>query len=146
MAVSRRVFVATATVLAATGATRSALAAPAAETGDSYRIPVSPDDTEADLVRKASQVRPTARQIAWQRLERTARLGTQLSLQRGQVAAHAQLASVFVDHAEVHEQVRLQGLELEISALDVELGAVAHRLEQHLHQAAVPELMLVHER
>lgn len=72
MAVSRRVFVATATVLAATGATRSALAAPAAETGDSYRIPVSPDDTEADLVRKASQVRPTARQIAWQRLERTA--------------------------------------------------------------------------
>lgn len=72
MAVSRRVFVATAAVIAATGATRPALAAPAAETGDRYRIPVSPDDTEADLVRKASQVRPTARQIAWQRLERTA--------------------------------------------------------------------------
>lgn len=72
MAVSRRVFVATAAVIAATGATRPALAAPAAETGDCYRIPVSPDDTEADLVRKASQVRPTARQIAWQRLERTA--------------------------------------------------------------------------
>ncbi|MFE6617609.1 alpha-L-fucosidase [Streptomyces sp. NPDC057740] len=72
MAVSRRVFVATAAVLAATGATGPALAAPAADTEDRYRIPVSPDDTEADLVRKASQVRPTARQIAWQRLERTA--------------------------------------------------------------------------
>ncbi|MGF0175472.1 alpha-L-fucosidase [Streptomyces sp. Marseille-Q5077] len=72
MAVSRRVFVATAAVLAATGATRPALAAPAASTDARYRIPVSPDDTEADLVRKASQVRPTARQIAWQRLERTA--------------------------------------------------------------------------
>ncbi|MFF7162468.1 alpha-L-fucosidase [Streptomyces sp. NPDC008086] len=72
MAVSRRVFVATAAVLAATGATGPALAEPAADTEDRYRIPVSPDDTEADLVRKASQVRPTARQITWQRLERTA--------------------------------------------------------------------------
>ncbi|MEY9996305.1 alpha-L-fucosidase [Streptomyces sp. V4I8] len=72
MDVSRRVFVATAAVLAATGATRPALAAPAAAPGDRYRIPVSPDDTDADLVRKASQVRPTERQIAWQRLERTA--------------------------------------------------------------------------
>ncbi|KUO06635.1 alpha-L-fucosidase [Streptomyces caeruleatus] len=72
MAVSRRAFVATAAVLAATGATRPARAAAAADAEDRYRIPVSPDDTEADLVRKASQVRPTARQIAWQRLERTA--------------------------------------------------------------------------
>ncbi|MFH8696946.1 alpha-L-fucosidase [Streptomyces chartreusis] len=73
MAVSRRVFLATAAVLAATGMSRPALAAPAGSTEDPrYRIPVSPDDTEADLVRKASQVRPTARQIAWQRLERTA--------------------------------------------------------------------------
>lgn len=70
MAVSRRVFLASATVLAATaGTTATALAAP----GDPrHRIPVSPDDTAEDLVRKASQVRPTARQIAWQRLERTA--------------------------------------------------------------------------
>ncbi|MFB6637273.1 alpha-L-fucosidase [Streptomyces chartreusis] len=73
MAVSRRVFLATAAVLAATGVSRPALAAPADATENPrYRIPVSPDDTEADLVRKASQVRPTARQIAWQRLERTA--------------------------------------------------------------------------
>lgn len=73
MAVSRRVFVATAAALAVTGAARPALAVstPTAE-DPHYRIPVSPDDTEADLVRKASQVRPTARQIAWQRLERTA--------------------------------------------------------------------------
>ncbi|MET9758856.1 alpha-L-fucosidase [Streptomyces sp. NPDC006372] len=70
MAVSRRVFLATATVLAATtGMPASALAAPADPRG---RVPVSPDDTRDDLARKASQVRPTARQIAWQRLERTA--------------------------------------------------------------------------
>jgi alpha-L-fucosidase len=72
MAASRRVFLATAAVLAATGVGRPALAASADAAEDCYRIPVSPDDTEADLVRKASQVRPTARQIAWQRLERTA--------------------------------------------------------------------------
>jgi alpha-L-fucosidase len=76
MTVSRRLFVtaATATALTATGGT----APPASATGagpapdDRGRVPVSPDDTEADLVRKASGVRPTARQIAWQELERTA--------------------------------------------------------------------------
>ncbi|WP_329048453.1 alpha-L-fucosidase [Streptomyces violaceus] len=71
MAVSRRVFVASAAVLAATaGMTAPALAAPPAPRRS--RIPVGPDDTPEDLVRKASQVRPTAGQIAWQRLERTA--------------------------------------------------------------------------
>ncbi|MFC5212591.1 alpha-L-fucosidase [Streptomyces coerulescens] len=72
MAVSRRVFLATAAVLAATGVSGPALAASADAAEDRYRIPVTPDDTEADLVRKASQVRPTARQVTWQRLERTA--------------------------------------------------------------------------
>jgi alpha-L-fucosidase len=70
MAVSRRLFVTAATALAVTGI-RPPMAFAAAE-DPHYRIPVSPDDTEADLVRKASQVRPTARQIAWQNLERTA--------------------------------------------------------------------------
>ncbi|MFI5674363.1 alpha-L-fucosidase [Streptomyces cellulosae] len=70
MTVSRRLFVTAATALAVTGL--PALPASAAPADPRYRIPVSPDDTEADLVRKASQVRPTARQIAWQRLERTA--------------------------------------------------------------------------
>ncbi|KOU57106.1 alpha-1,3/4-fucosidase [Streptomyces sp. MMG1533] len=70
MTVSRRLFVTAATALAVTGV--PALPASAAEEDPRQRIPVSPDDTEADLVRKASQVRPTARQIAWQRLERTA--------------------------------------------------------------------------
>ncbi|MHC3467536.1 alpha-L-fucosidase [Streptomyces sp. 7R007] len=71
MAVSRRLFVTAATALATTGLPLPAAhAAPQDDTR--YRIPVSPDDTEADLVRKASQVRPTARQIAWQNLERTA--------------------------------------------------------------------------
>src|SRR4051812_28966137 len=69
MTVSRRLFVTAATALAVTGIPTLA----AAVSDDrSYRIPVSPDDTEAELVRKASQVRPTARQIAWQALEQTA--------------------------------------------------------------------------
>ncbi|SEC72323.1 alpha-L-fucosidase [Streptomyces sp. 3213] len=73
MALSRRLFVLSATALAATGtATTPALATPQPPSDSRYRIPVSPDDTAADLVRKASQVRPTARQVAWQQLERTA--------------------------------------------------------------------------
>ncbi|WP_369250921.1 alpha-L-fucosidase [Streptomyces sp. R41] len=82
MALSRRLFVTAAATVAASVSTSTALAAsdgrppaPAAsglaEEPD-YRIPVSPDDTQEELVRKASRVRPTARQIAWQRLERTA--------------------------------------------------------------------------
>ncbi|MFD3497005.1 alpha-L-fucosidase [Streptomyces sp. NPDC058676] len=70
MTVSRRLFVTAATALAVTGV--PALPSSAAEEDPRHRIPVSPDDTAADLVRKASQVRPTDRQIAWQRLERTA--------------------------------------------------------------------------
>ncbi|MEU8792298.1 alpha-L-fucosidase [Streptomyces sp. NPDC048643] len=69
MAVSRRLFVLASTTLAASAGTSVALAAPARPP---YRIPVGPDDTQEELVRKASQVRPTERQIAWQRLERTA--------------------------------------------------------------------------
>ncbi|WP_330262985.1 alpha-L-fucosidase [Streptomyces griseorubiginosus] len=69
MTVSRRLFVTAATALAVTGVPTLA----AASDGDRFhRVPVSPDDTEADLVRKASQVRPTARQIAWQNLGQTA--------------------------------------------------------------------------
>ncbi|MGC0335969.1 alpha-L-fucosidase [Streptomyces sp. SLBN-8D4] len=69
MTVSRRLFVTAAAGLAVTGIPGPAVALD----GDRLsRIPVSPDDTETDLVRKASQVRPTARQIAWQGLERTA--------------------------------------------------------------------------
>jgi len=72
MALSRRLFVTSAAVVAATGLHQlpASAAPPPAESRS--RIPVSPDDTEADLVRKASQVRPTARQIAWQRLGQTA--------------------------------------------------------------------------
>ena len=72
MALSRRLFVASAAVVAATGlpALPASAAPPPAESR--YRIPVSPDDTPEELVRKASQVRPTARQIAWQQLGQTA--------------------------------------------------------------------------
>ncbi|MFF5142816.1 alpha-L-fucosidase [Streptomyces sp. NPDC013157] len=71
MDLSRRVFVASAAAVAMT-AGLPALPAAATADRDRSRIRVGPDDTEADLVRKASQVRPTARQIAWQALERTA--------------------------------------------------------------------------
>ncbi|MGW0531094.1 alpha-L-fucosidase [Streptomyces sp. NPDC003032] len=37
-----------------------------------HRIPVGPGDSPETLVAKASQVRPTPRQIAWQKLEQTA--------------------------------------------------------------------------
>ncbi|MFL6111670.1 MAG: alpha-L-fucosidase, partial [Catenulispora sp.] len=76
MALSRRLFlssaITSAAVLAASG--RPAAAAPGTPVpaDPRYRIPVSPDDTPDELVRKASQVRPTARQIAWQALEQTA--------------------------------------------------------------------------
>src|SRR5690348_9256594 len=69
MAISRRLFVLASTALVASTGTSVALAAPGEAPS---RIPVSPSDTEDDLVRKASQVRPTAQQIAWQNLGRTA--------------------------------------------------------------------------
>ncbi|MFE2966959.1 alpha-L-fucosidase [Streptomyces sp. NPDC059340] len=69
MTISRRLFVLASTALVASSGTSVALAAPGEAPS---RIPVSPSDTEDDLVRKASQVRPTARQIAWQNLGRTA--------------------------------------------------------------------------
>jgi alpha-L-fucosidase len=74
MAVSRRLFVTAALTLAAAGRTSFALAATGTTAADEsrYRIPVSSTDAAADLVRKASQVRPTARQIAWQELGQTA--------------------------------------------------------------------------
>jgi alpha-L-fucosidase len=69
MTISRRLFVLASTALVASSGTSVALAAPGEAPS---RIPVSSSDTEDDLVRKASQVRPTARQIAWQNLGRTA--------------------------------------------------------------------------
>lgn len=77
MAVSRRLFITAAAALIASRGTSLALAATAPGSAPfaeepNFRIPVSPDDSAEVLVRKASQVRPTARQIAWQRLERTA--------------------------------------------------------------------------
>lgn len=76
MALSRRIFltsaIASAAVLAAAGHPAAAASGTPVPADPRYRIPVSPDDTPDELVRKASQVRPTARQIAWQALEQTA--------------------------------------------------------------------------
>ena len=75
MALSRRLFVTSAALSVSALATSGlpAAAAPSASASDGRsRISVSPDDTPDELVRKASRVRPTARQIAWQALEQTA--------------------------------------------------------------------------
>ncbi|MGI5460045.1 alpha-L-fucosidase [Streptomyces sp. CA-249302] len=76
MALSRRLFVASAaatvSALASTGFPAAAASGTPRPADDRSLIPVSPDDTPEELVRKASQVRPTARQIAWQELGRTA--------------------------------------------------------------------------
>ncbi|MFI6659979.1 alpha-L-fucosidase [Streptomyces sp. NPDC050523] len=73
MALSRRLFV-TSAVASAAALTAPGLPAAAAPStaSDRSRIPVGPDDTPDELVCKAAQVRPTARQIAWQSLEQTA--------------------------------------------------------------------------
>ncbi|MET7358599.1 alpha-L-fucosidase [Streptomyces sp. NPDC005562] len=79
MTVSRRLFMAAAvtTAVAASGTPLAAAATTTATGGPGgdeppHRIPVGPGDTPATLVAKASRVRPTARQIAWQKLEQTA--------------------------------------------------------------------------
>ncbi|MFE1950955.1 alpha-L-fucosidase [Streptomyces sp. NPDC059524] len=77
MALSRRhlLFAATATAAVATTGLPASAASAATARGAAeprFRIPVSPDDTLDELVAKASQVRPTPRQIAWQGLEKTA--------------------------------------------------------------------------
>ncbi|WP_328492557.1 alpha-L-fucosidase [Streptomyces sp. NBC_00414] len=74
MAVSRRLFVTAAAALVASSGTSLVLASAASASAEEpwYRIPVGPDDSPDELVRKASRVRPTERQIAWQALERTA--------------------------------------------------------------------------
>ncbi|MEU7583259.1 alpha-L-fucosidase [Streptomyces sp. NPDC041068] len=77
MTVSRRLFmVAAVTTAVAASSTSLAAAAPTAVgtggTQPPHRIPIGPGDSPETLVTKASQVRPTARQIAWQKLEQTA--------------------------------------------------------------------------
>ena len=74
-----------------------------------------------------------------QRLKSRSSLAAKLGLERGQMPAHAKLAAVLVDDAEVHEQVRLQHVELEVIALHGNLRALAHGLEQHVHQRALRE-------
>lgn len=84
MAISRRLFVIAAVGTAVAASSSSfALAAPGSGTGPGsmgaaaapdppYRIPISAADSPDEVVAKASRVRPTERQIAWQRLEQTA--------------------------------------------------------------------------
>ncbi|MGW6529054.1 alpha-L-fucosidase [Streptomyces venezuelae] len=83
MTVSRRLFMAAAAAVTTSAAVSStALAATAGPTTrptrpptgaePPHRIRIGPDDTPASLVAKAARVRPTARQIAWQKLEQTA--------------------------------------------------------------------------
>ncbi|MFF1380973.1 alpha-L-fucosidase [Streptomyces sp. NPDC058308] len=76
MTVSRRLFMAAAVTTALTASSASLAAAAAGRPSDGakppHRIRIGPTDTPEILVAKASRVRPTARQIAWQKLEQTA--------------------------------------------------------------------------
>ena len=72
-------------------------------------------------------------------LERTARLSAQLGLERCQAAPLADLATVFVHHAQVHEVVGREHVDLDVVAHDVELCRLAHQLQQHVHQVASAE-------
>ena len=70
-------------------------------------------------------------------LEGPACLTAQFGLECAQVAPHAELTTMFVRHAQVHEQMRGQHVQLEIIALHVQAGLVAHGLEQRVRQAAL---------
>ncbi len=81
-----------------------------------------------------------------QRLECPARLAAPFGLQRRQVAPLPQLAPMLVGHAQVHEQVQTQHVELEVGALDVQRGFIACLLQKHVDQpAALPALFLQKE-
>ena len=74
---------------------------------------------------------------ARQRLERAARLGTQVCLQRAQIAASAQLPAMLIDHAEIHEEMRRQHVGLDIGPHDVKRRGQAHQLQHRVHQRAM---------
>ena len=70
-------------------------------------------------------------------MESATRFAAQLRLERPEVAALAELAAMLVHHAQVHEQVRAEHVELEVGALDVQARLVAHALEQRVGERAV---------
>jgi len=54
---------------------------------------------------------------------------------------------VLVDNPEVHEQMLRHLFDLEVATLDVDLGLVAHRLEQSVDQPARSKrVRLIHRR
>ena len=90
---------------------------------------------KVELTREFSQP-PVSMEDMTQRLERAACLRAQFGLERGQVATLAELAAMLVDHAQVHEVVRAEHVDLDVVALDVELCGFAHQLEQGVQQIA----------
>mmetsp|Transcript_59145 Transcript_59145/g.139251 ORF Transcript_59145/g.139251 Transcript_59145/m.139251 type:complete len:488 (-) Transcript_59145:706-2169(-) len=74
-----------------------------------------------------------------ERLEGRTRLAAQLRLQRRELPALAELAAMLVHHAEVHEQMRRELLQLEVVALHRQLGALLDGLQQHFDQPALTE-------
>ena len=71
------------------------------------------------------------------RLKCTTRLRAELGLERAQTAPGSHLAAVFVHHTKVHEQMRAQGVELEVGAFDIQRGDIPHHLQQGIREAAV---------
>ena len=78
---------------------------------------------------------------AGQRLKRAARLATQLSFQRGQVAPVAHLAAMFVHHTEVHKVVGCEHIDLDIGPHNVQRGGIAHKLQHRIYQTACAKLL-----
>ena len=63
---------------------------------------------------------------AGQRLKRPARLAAQLCLERTEIAPLPHLATVLVHHADVHEAVGREHVDLDVGFDDVQAGRVAH--------------------
>ena len=76
-----------------------------------------------------------------QRLERAARLFAPLGFERTQIAPLPQLAAMLVDHAEVHEVVRREHVDLDVGPNNIHGGGIAHHFQQYIHQTAAAKLL-----
>ena len=65
-----------------------------------------------------------------QGLKRTPCLGAPIGFECPQVAAHAQLPPMLIDHAQVHEQVRAEHVQFKVCALHIQAGDVPNFLEE----------------
>lgn len=72
-------------------------------------------------------------------LERLLRLLTEFAAQLRQIAPHAELPAMLVDHLEIHEQMGWQGFQLEVRCLQHYAGLFAYVGDQRIEQRAQAE-------